>query len=863
MTQTEPQLRTVLFTDIVGSTERAAELGDRGWREVLLEHHNTVRRELRRFGGREANTAGDGFLATFDRPARAIRCAWSIREAVRELGLEVRSGIHAGEVEGKGAAIGGMTVHIGARVAAQAHPGEVLVSQAVRELVTGAAFRFEDRGVHTLKGVPGEWRLHALKGLPPGPSGVRTTRWVPELTVRQLVVAIVVLGLLAGLPLLYRTFRDAGHLATGEAMAGVAPGIAVLPFQVTGPGLEVWREGMVDLLSTNLDGTAGLRTIDSRTVLARWREAVPGTEPADLNTALEVGRRAGARYVLAGSAVAIGGDVRLTAVVYDATTGANLGQGQVEGAPDSVFALVDRLSIEVLRAILRREAGELPSVDLARVTTTSLPALKAYLEGEIHYRRSDFDAAIPAYERAVESDSTFALANARLTEAYGWAEAIQSDLGEEAIERAARFADRLPERDAILVRASWALTHGSLDGVESLREAVRRYPDDPEAWYLLGDTYFHLGKAALVDWRQSDEAFAHAIELDPRYAPAYIHRIDWALRQADSARAAELLAAYGRIAGGSRYHARYRLAFDLAFGEPGARARALAALETLDPATANLNNISNVSLTHPRFLDVQADVLEVSRRVSNPFAAETAHLWLFFNGLQRGNLREALEMLESPGYPADLRGMGLYLARVRGFPIPVERLEEELAAHAADTLPAPVFYAGAHAAETGRWAAHAAAVERLRDQARKREQAGDSIGSRFVAATAQALEGLEAWKRGRRLEALEVLQRAQREATGVNRPQEIINGTIRWWIGELLIEMGRPRDAVRYFTLAPLDSLLAYRRAQIYEQLGEHAKAREEYQTFLLGWRDPDPELQPLAEQARQAVIRLRGLRRG
>jgi class 3 adenylate cyclase len=158
----ESVLATVLFTDIVGSTAKAADLGDRGWRELLEQHHARIREQLARYRGVELDTAGDGFFARFDGPARGIRCARAITEAVRELGLEIRAGLHTGECEVVDNKVAGIAVSIGARVAAQAAPGEVLVSQTVKDLVAGSGIAFDERGAAELKGVPGEWRLYAV-----------------------------------------------------------------------------------------------------------------------------------------------------------------------------------------------------------------------------------------------------------------------------------------------------------------------------------------------------------------------------------------------------------------------------------------------------------------------------------------------------------------------------------------------------------------------------------------------------------------------------------------------------------------------------------------------------------------------------
>jgi pimeloyl-ACP methyl ester carboxylesterase len=169
-TPPEPErvLATVLFSDIVGSTERAIELGDRGWRELLSRHHQVVRQLLPKFRGREVDTAGDGFFATFDGPARAVRCAAGLIDAMAPLGLQLRIGVHTGECETVGGKVAGIAVHIGARIAAAAQPGQVLVSGTVKDLVAGSGLRFEDRGLSPLKGLPEAWQLYALA---PGSAG--------------------------------------------------------------------------------------------------------------------------------------------------------------------------------------------------------------------------------------------------------------------------------------------------------------------------------------------------------------------------------------------------------------------------------------------------------------------------------------------------------------------------------------------------------------------------------------------------------------------------------------------------------------------------------------------------------------------
>jgi class 3 adenylate cyclase len=167
--ESDRMLATVLFTDIVDATGKALELGDRAWRELLERHHSIVRRELMRFRGREVDTAGDGFFAAFDGPARAIRCACAVVDRVQDLGIDIRAGLHTGECEIADGKIAGIAVHTGARVTANAHGGEVVVSSTVKDLVAGSGIDFEDRGVQRLKGIPGEWRLFGVERGPNWP----------------------------------------------------------------------------------------------------------------------------------------------------------------------------------------------------------------------------------------------------------------------------------------------------------------------------------------------------------------------------------------------------------------------------------------------------------------------------------------------------------------------------------------------------------------------------------------------------------------------------------------------------------------------------------------------------------------------
>ncbi len=703
--------------------------------------------------------------------------------------------------------------------------------------------------------VPGSWEL-ALGEI--RDSIVRGE--IPHLTWgRALVGGMFAFSLLFGFAGLYVVVSDRGRSFTpAPALAeDAAPGIAVLPFAVTDPELEEWREGMVNLLSTNLDGAGGLRAIDSRTVLARWDELAPSQARPDLETALRAARATGARHALLGSAVSAGEGLRLTAEVHDLESGATLGPVQVEGPANSIFSLVDRLSIAVLGVILPDVEGAFSGVSLARLTTSSLPALRAYLEGEALFRRAEFDAAIPAYERAVEADSSFALAHYRLSHAYGWAENIQSELSAEAIERAARFAHRLPDREALLVRAERALLQGTLDGIELLRTAVRRYPEDVEAWYLLGDTYVHLGAHVPLPESEAEEAFRRAVELDPGFSPAYIHLMDAAFRVSpDSARGRALIDRYAAVAPGSESHRTFALAFDLAFGDSAAFARAASALDT---ASVNLASMAMTDLVHARFLDGFERVAGVLQGRSHPFAAS----FRFLSGFLQGRYAEATGILADPATPALARWLQLpllssHVPAVPDGPEPPGWADQDLETAVSDTASVPVVFAGGlYAWQRGRGREREAAVRQLRGSAERLLTQGDTAGSRFAQGAAKALEGLAARREGDPERAWRLLEEARAEATGNGYPGHVLNGLIRLELARLAVERGRPAQAEPYYRSLWWFPVAQLELGRLHEALGEREKAREAYVYFVTAWRDPDPAFEPLVEEIRQRVAAL------
>lgn len=868
----EPQssLATLLFTDIVGSTEKAAELGNRRWRELLERHNTLVRREIRRFGGREVNTSGDGFLITFDRPAQAIRCACAIRDGVRELGLEIRGGVHMGEVETIGNNVGGIAVHTGSRVQAQAGAGDVLVSSTVRDLVEGLGFGFEDRGPHTLKGVPGNWRLFAVTALPEDEGVLRGRRLAGIPLSRRAVLAgafTLTLALAVGAVVLFRSLQDRGGGPGREAApAGSSPGLAVMPFTIAGPGLELWREGMVTLLSTNLDGAAGLRAIDPRAVLSRWeREIGPGKEASDRQAALQVARSLGSKYALMGSMVGSLRMVRVTAELYDVPTGAPRGTKQVEGPPDSLLALVDRLSLEVLRANPAGEASKLGELDPRRITTASLPAVRAYLEGEQLFRRARFKEAAAAYTRALEADSTFAFAYYRLAVGCGW-ETVGCDLTVDYTAQALRYADRLPKRDALLFKA-W--TEWPPPG-ETMERFIALYPDDVEGWYVLGDKSYHpqLPGWQYVPPERAVQAFRRAVELDPGFGPAYEHLIPDAFARDDTVEARQLIAGLRQIDSTSAWPKGLSLAYTLTFGDSAARMQATAALDTASSdvlLNSSFSGFPNCCASSPGHWEPDLRVARELTEERHPLEArQHAYFMLTTTYASRGRLREAREAYAAmPGDSPTFWEIVVALEQLGGegdLALVREAIEKAARGPGVVSIQTPILL-GLLAAEERRWEDLESVARERESSARVAESSRDSLE---LAAQAKALRGYAAAMRSER--------KADREA-GIRSLEQALNTIsglppylLRYKLGKLWLDHGDLRQAERHFKSLEMreprsfNTPIEFYLGRTAEGLGNLKEARLHYSRFVSWWEDCDPELRPMWDEGRRALERLGSL---
>ncbi|MHC4925630.1 MAG: hypothetical protein ACYTG4_16390, partial [Planctomycetota bacterium] len=348
---------------------------------------------------------------------------------------------------------------------------------------------------------------------------------LPHLTWgRAILGGVVALSLLFGAAGGYVLLTGgAGLIGPTEAGAEASSAsVAVLPFRTRGEGLELYGEGMVDLLTANLEGLGGVRTINAGTVVARWESEFGNTTTAELDDALRVAGSLNARYAIRGSVIDAGGQARLSAEVFDLADGSRVDGTQVEGPSDQMLELVDALTVQLVTTFVGTASSTMSRSPA--VNTGSLDALEAYLRGEALYRELRFDDAIEAFAEATVADSLFALAWWSLSEAWGWVDP-GSPVGLDALGRARGLSGDLPERERILLRVDAEMSLGSNAFIPALRSHLGRRPDDADAWNMLGELAAHAPWLSMSPKDEFEHAFVRATELMPSFSPYYIHLV--------------------------------------------------------------------------------------------------------------------------------------------------------------------------------------------------------------------------------------------------------------------------------------------------------------------------------------------------
>ncbi|HYO45592.1 MAG TPA: adenylate/guanylate cyclase domain-containing protein [Gemmatimonadota bacterium] len=845
------RLAAIWFADIVDYTELSASDEPRAL-GLVGAFQRAARRTVPAYGGRLVKYLGDGALAEFSSSQAAISSAHALLAAFDEeasaAGLptgRLRIGVHSGEiVESEDGDLYGDGVNVASRIHSKAGEGEIVVSSDVRrQLRQRPEFRFESLGSLDLKGLGSVelFRLQEHQALGPE-TALERSGWPRALYLRlrrHAALTVFAFSVVVVATIISFVTRDSSQPPPIQADPGLpASAVAVLPFQISGSAPAEWREGMVDLLSTNLDGVAGLRAIDTRTILRRWNDLVGDASP-DVREALGVGRSAGARFAVVSRAVGVGPRVRLLAEVYDLSSGERIGQSQTEGPADSVFMLVDRLSIDLLGYLVEGGSRDLPAISLARVTTDSLAALKAFLEGESRFRESSWAAAFETYQRAVKIDSTFALAMFRLGQVAGWG-AQGSPV--EFYERAIRHVDRMRTRDRLVLQGALAIERGSLQAIEVLEEATRLYPDDAMAWLERGEAYYHLGAQALRSRDDSEVPFNRGLAIDRTFSPAYIHMIDNAFGlYADSARARRLVDAFIDLAPATPEARLYPLGLDLVFGNAASQRRARAVVDTLPLREAVF--IARNLLWHPRFLALQEGIYSQHEQSGRLASVR----------LRRGRLSAALEALEDPSIPPESRAVMLYEAHTWGLPIPASSLEALLGSLAEEHETAVMmFLRGAYAAERGRWERHGVAVRLLETSAEALHRQGDLEAADFAAGAAVALRGYRDLRQARPDQAFAALETARTRATGFSDLGVKVNGIIRRWLAVVARQRKDPSEIQyleSFWGLEEVFSPLArLELARAYERAGKEVAAREAHGEFTAAWAEADPALRERIE---------------
>jgi serine/threonine-protein kinase len=631
--------------------------------------------------------------------------------------------------------------------------------------------------------------------------------------------------------------------------------IAVAPFDVPDSRLSLWREGLVDILSRNLDGAGPIRSVPPTTVIRGW------SGRADQPSGLALSRRTGARVVVFGSLIGTGPDsARLTATAFDAMNQRPLAEIEVRDAANRVDRLADSFTVRLMR-----ELGRTRRIEVFRVGSlgsTSLPALKAFLQGEQWFRRASWDSALASYQHAIALDSTFPLALRRASQVLGWQHSAFDTMSNTLALRAGALNHGLALRDSLLTTADslFAAAYATIPRVQwsvvrrihaVARELTRRYPDDYESWYVLGEAHLHLGSAAGSSERQALEAFDQAIANDSFFAPAYIHPVELAFRL-DGPEAA------------SRYARRYlrQKPTDAAASGIALADRIMEAMRTGPDAIPRLVQEASTSAlidASPALLygvDTTEASLKVVRALVDAPVSDARWLTraererrLGANLLYRGHIRDAVKILYQN--PAS---------------IPPQLAEAALLSREVpDTAPA-MFRRWV----SGSWLAPASlllpwyAAERDSGTIRQLERRGDSLAR---AAPTEVDRNAALYVSQAAPAYLSLLRRDTAEA--IRRFEALPDSLCfvcyfhRLTLAQLLSARQEDARAARLLDrelielLVPSKVLWTLERARVADRMGDRERASREYQYVAGIWRHADPELQPYVTEARQALARL------
>ncbi len=634
-----------------------------------------------------------------------------------------------------------------------------------------------------------------------------------------------------------------GSSANGSVSNIAEHSIAVLPFEVSGSAAETWRDGMVTVLSTGLDGAAGLRTIAERTVFAAWEDIDSALMGTGKSQALTTARRVGAEYAVAGSAVALGSEVRFTAEVYKTESGESLGKAQVRGSRDHVMALADALTRQVLGVLLKRSEEAIPSVDLASLTTKSLPAFKSFLKGERHLRTGEYEAAAEDFEAAIKRDSTFALAYARLAFSLWWKYGT-TQAGIRAWKYAFRLSDQLPRRERRLVRAMYLyrIQDRPVAAANILRKLTVDYSDDPVIWYTLGEVLKH--SFAPRDRFEVDHAFRQAVMLDPGHASYYPHYAQLGISvRRDSALAAHRIAAIPR----EDWKEAFGITLDLAFGSPRVRKDALDRLAGVSPLTIYMTGLWHV-LDQPWDGKIYEKMLRklVMRENSN---YHDYNIWLFTAlSFQQGQIEEGLTRMKKSEINEARASCLLAGSMSLGMPIPEDVARSYLEPSKIEDIATidRLQCAGIYLIEQGRANELRPLFSRIREAAIPQE-------SRKVRAMIDELKGYRAWRSGDFKQAAQLL-------SGKNQSGCWTTESACWraiWRGNIQRALGHLKTAEEWY-MAAWDHPVAHERlGWLYEEMGKPKKAKAAYRRFIQAWGKADATLQERVQAARERLKEL------